>query len=281
MNHWFSYPALNPIAFRLGPISVHWYGISYLMGFLAVYLWMSRPQGRRRLGLTKDQIQDFLMYALIGVLVGGRALFVIADMLSHPDQAAKYWTQPINIIAVWQGGMAFHGGLIGVLIAIALYLRKHPGLTYRVLGDEVVVLLPVGIALTRIVNFVNDELWGRVCNPDHPFCMIPGDTVTWGASYRYPSQLFECVLDILALPVLLYLYKRKLPDGMVGWGWFTMYGIARSVADVWRDPSPVHLGPIVGGQLLALPMIVIGAVMMWRCYRSGIHTEARIEAPVT
>lgn len=279
MNHWFVYPHLNPIAFHLGPLAVHWYGISYLAGFAAVYLWMSRPAGRARLGLTKDQIQDFLMYALIGVLVGGRTLFVIADMLSHPDVASKYWQNPINLVAVWQGGMAFHGGLVGVVIGMLLFLRKHPGLTYRVLGDEVVVLLPVGIALTRIVNFINDELWGRICNPDHPVCMIPGDTASWGTSYRYPSQLFECALDAATLPILLLLYRRRPPDGVVAWAWFTLYGITRSVAEIWRQPDIV-VGGITGGQLLALPMIAIGGVMMVICHRRGIHTEERIETTV-
>jgi len=277
LQHWFRYPYIDPIAFHLGPIAIHWYGISYLVGFVCVYLWMNRPAGRRRLGLTSDQIQDFLMYALVGVLVGGRALFVIADILSKHN-APEYFGHPVNFIAVWNGGMAFHGGLIGVLIAVVLFLRKHPGLSYGVLGDEVVVLLPIGIALTRVVNFVNDELWGRVCNPDRPVCLIPGNTITWGPSYRYPSQLFEMLLDIATLPVLLVLYRMRLPNGVVAWSWFTMYGITRSIAEIWREPD-IHWGAITGGQMLALPMIVIGAVLTTICYRSGIRTETRNAAP--
>lgn len=279
MKHWFAYPNLNPIAFHIGPLAVHWYGISYLVGFAAVYLWMSRPAGRARLGLSKDQIQDFLMYALIGVLVGGRSFFVFADILSHPDTAAKYWQHPLNLIAVWQGGMGFFGGLIGVIVALLLFLRKHPGLTYRVLGDEVVVLLPVGIALTRIVNFINDELWGRICSPDHPICMIPGDTATWSAAYRYPSQLFESALDAATLPILLLLYRRRPPDGVVGWAWFTLYGVSRSIGEIWRQ-SDIVVGPITGGQLLALPMIAIGVTMMIVCHRRGVRTQARVETAV-
>lgn len=259
MQHWFNYPNIDPIALHLGPLSVHWYGLSYLAGFFCVYLWMNRPAGRRRLGLTSDDLQDFLVYALVGVLVGGRTLFVIADMLSHHN-AADYLTHPLNFIAVWNGGMAFHGGLIGVIVAVFLYLRKHPGLTFGVLGDEVVVLLPIGIALTRVVNFINDELPGKLCRPDRPYCInfpnFPG-----GA--RYPSQLFECLLDLAVLPVLLLLYRRRPPDGVVAWTWFTLYGITRSVAEIWRQPDIVVAG-ITGGQLLALPMIVIGIVLLVR-----------------
>ena len=276
MTHWFTYPNINPIAFRLGPLAVHWYGISYLVGFIAVYLWMSRPQGRRRLGLTREQIQDFLFYALLGVLIGGRTFFVINDIISKHD-ASTYFSNPINFIAVWNGGMAFHGGLVGVIVAILLYLRKHPGLTFSVLSDEVVVLLSVGIALTRLVNFINDELWGDICTPDRPWCMIPGDTATWGPQYRHPSQLYEGLLDAITLPIVYFIYKRRLPDGVTGWSWFTIYGITRTFSEHWRHADFMWHG-ITGGQLYAIPMIPIGIAMIVYCYRRGIRTEERREA---
>jgi phosphatidylglycerol:prolipoprotein diacylglycerol transferase len=273
MQHWFTYPNINPIAIHLGPLNIHWYGISYLVGFVAVYLWMSRPQGRRRLGLTREQIQDFLVYALVGVLVGGRTFFVINDIISKHD-FAMYASNPINFIAVWNGGMAFHGGLIGVIVALLLFLRKHPGLAFRVLTDEVVVLLPIGIALTRFVNFINDELWGDVCIPDHPWCMQAGSAADWGISYRHPSQLYEGILDILTLPILLLIYKRRPPDGVVAWSWFTMYGITRSVAESWRHADFMWHG-LTGGQLYALPMIPIGIFALYWCLRRGDRTEER------
>jgi len=254
LQHWFVYPNIDPIAIHLGPLKVHWYGISYLAGFLAVYLWMSRPAGLRRLNLTKEQVQDFLVYALAGVLVGGRAFFVLNDIISKHD-AAQYFANPLNFIAVWNGGMAFHGGLIGVIVASVLFLRKHPGLTFGVLGDEVVVLLPVGITLTRLVNFINDELWGTACRPDHPWCLqFPNAP---DAAYRHPSQIYEAILDLLTLPLLLLLYRRRPPDGVVAWTWFALYGVTRSIAEIWRQPDFVWLG-ITGGQIYALPLIVIG-----------------------
>ncbi len=274
MQHWFTYPNINPIAIHLGPINIHWYGISYLVGFIAVYLWMSRPEGRRRLGLTKEQIQDFLVYALVGVLVGGRTFFVINDIISKHD-ASMYFSNPVNFIAVWNGGMAFHGGLVGVIVAIFVYLRKHPGLTYKVLGDEVVVLLSVGITLTRIVNFINDELWGDICKPDHPWCMVPGNIVDWGSQPRHPSQLYEAILDLITLPIVLFIYKRRLPDGVTAWSWFTIYGITRSLAETWRHADFTWHG-LTGGQLYALPMIPIGLAGIYFCWRSGKRTDERV-----
>ncbi len=237
-----------------------------MVGFICVYLWMNRPAGRRRLGLKSEEIQDFLVYALVGVLVGGRLLFVIADIISR-NNASDYLQHPVNIIAIWQGGMAFHGGLIGVIIAIALFLRKHRGLSFNVLADEIVVLLPIGIALTRVVNFINDELPGRLCDPDAPYCIqFPNYD-----GYRYPSQIFEAILDIAVLPILLILYRRRPPDGVVAWTWFALYGLTRSIAEIWRQPDIVFLG-LTGAQWLALPMIVIGIAFIVAAMRRDVRT---------
>ncbi len=279
MHQWFSYPNIDPIAVHIGRFGIHWYGISYLLAFLCVYLWMSRPAALRRLGLTREQVQDFIFYAVIGVLVGGRALFVIADMLTPVQNgghtAAFYFQNPINLIAVWQGGMAFHGGLIGVIIAIYLFVRKHPGLTMTALADEIVVLVPIGIALTRIVNFINDELWGRVCVPTHPYCMVfPSAPLVNGVNFpRYPSQIFESLLDIATLPIVLLVYRTKPRNGVVVWTWFLLYGITRSIAEIWREPGILVFGVITGGQLLALPMIAIGAAGLWYCATRGRPQE--------
>jgi phosphatidylglycerol:prolipoprotein diacylglycerol transferase len=272
MHHWYTYPHFNPIAFSIGPVKVHWYGIAYLIGFILVYLWLSRPAGRRRLGLTKEQIQDFLFYALIGVLVGGRAFFVINDIISKHD-ASYYLSNPINFIAIWKGGMAFHGGLAGVIVAILLFLRKHRGLKFTVFSDEVVMMLPVAITLVRIVNFINDELWGDVCHPDRPWCLQFPAAPDQGTLYRHPSQLYEAILDILTLPVLLLIYRMKPKDGVVAWSWFMIYGITRSIAEMWRQADFTWMG-MTGGQLYALPMIVIGLVGILYCARRpGPRTE--------
>jgi phosphatidylglycerol:prolipoprotein diacylglycerol transferase len=270
VKHWLTFPSIDPVAIHLGPVGVHWYGLSYLFGFICVYLWMNRPAGRRRLGLTSDEIQDFLVYALIGVLVGGRALFVVADIITKHN-LLDYLTHPLEFIAIWNGGMAFHGALIGVLVAGWLFLRKHRGLTFGVLGDEVVVLLPIGIFTTRLVNFINDELWGKLCVPDHPYCvMFPARA----DGYRYPSQIFEAILDIAVLPILLLVYRRHPPNGVVLWTWFTIYGVTRVIAEIWREPGFTFAG-LSGGQLVAIPQIIIGLVMLVISVRRGTRTEAR------
>ena len=270
MQHWFTYPNIDPVAFHIGPLAVRYYGLSYLVGFICVGLWLNRPAGKRRLGLSSDAIQDFLVYALAGVLIGGRTFFIIADILSHHN-ASFYFGSPrnlINLIAVWNGGMGFFGGLIGVIVALALFLRRHPGLKFNVLADEVVVMLPIGIALTRLVNFINDELVGNICDPDRPWCMqFPHND-----GYRYPSQIFEALMDIAALPILLLLYRRRPPDGVVAWTWFTLYGISRSLGELWRQ-TDIAVGPFTGGQLLALPMIVIGVALVYVSYRRNVHTD--------
>jgi len=281
VNHWFVYPNIDPIAFRLGfefhvgsftyhPIPVHWYGLSYLFGFICVFLWMNRRAGRRRLGLTTDEIQDFLVYALIGVLIGGRVGFVIADVITKHN-FGDYLAHPLNFIAIWQGGMAFHGALVGVIVAIVLFLRKHPGLSFGVLGDEVVPLLSIGIFTTRIVNFINDELPGKICNPDHPYCVV---FPAYPGLARYPSQIFEAILDILTLPIILLVYRSRPPDGVVAWTWFTIYGVTRSVAEIWREPGFTVLG-LDGGQFVAVVQIFVGIFLIVRCYRRGTRTEAR------
>ena len=267
MTHWFTYPNIDPIAFRLGPVAVHWYGLSYLFGFICVFLWMNRPAGRRRLGLTTDEIQDFLVYALVGVLIGGRVGFVIADVITQHN-LSDYLAHPLNFIAVWQGGMAFHGALIGVMLFSVLYLRKHPRLRFSVLFDEVVVLLPLGIATTRIVNFINDELWGKICDPDQPWC-IKFPAVD---GYRHPSQIYEGFLDILIVPVLLYMVRKRPADGVVAWTWFTYYGVTRTIAEIWREPGFTVIG-LSGGQLVALPMVFIGAALLYAAIRRGRHTD--------
>jgi phosphatidylglycerol:prolipoprotein diacylglycerol transferase len=237
---------------------------------------MSRPAGLLRLGLTKQDIQDFLFYALVGVIVGGRTFFVINDIISKHD-ASMYVSNPIDFIAIWNGGMAFHGGLVGVLIAIWIFVRRHPGLKYTVVGDEVVMMLPVGITLVRLVNFINDELWGDVCQPDHPWCMVfPAAPLVNGMpAYRHPSQIYEAILDILTLPIILLIYRLKPKDGVVAWTWFTLYGITRTIAEMWRQTDFSAMG-LTGGQLYALPMIVVGVVGVVFCAtRPGPRTEAR------
>jgi phosphatidylglycerol:prolipoprotein diacylglycerol transferase len=151
-------------------------------------------------------------------------------------------------------------------------VRKHPHLKFTVLGDEVVVMLPLGITLVRIVNFINDELWGYVCSPDRPWC-IAFPNAPQPDLPRHPAQLYEAILDIATLPILLLVYRAKPKDGVVAWTWFFCYGVTRSIAEIWRSADFTWMG-ISGGQLYALPMILIGAYGIYYCAtRPGPRTE--------
>jgi len=151
-----------------------------------------------------------------------------------------------------------------------LFLRKHRGWDFTVLAAEVVVLLPIGSAATRVGNFINNELQGKICNPDQPYCVaFPGMP-----GYRYPSQIFEGILDILVLPILLVLYRQRPFDGVVAWTWFTYYGITRSIAEIWREPGIVVLG-LSGGQLIAIPQIFIGLALLVWSVRRAKRTDVR------
>jgi phosphatidylglycerol:prolipoprotein diacylglycerol transferase len=213
------------------------------------------------------------VYALAGVLIGGRTGFVIADVITRHN-LGDYLAQPLNFIAIWQGGMAFHGALVGVIVAILLFLRKYPGLTFGILSDEVVPMLSLGIFTTRIVNFINDELPGKLCLPDHPYCVL---FPAYKDGFRYPSQIFEAILDILTLPIILLVYRSRPPDGVVAWTWFTIYGVTRSIAEIWREPGFLVLG-LDGGQFVAVLQIFFGIAMIVLSYRRGTRTVARVVA---
>lgn len=261
-THWFSYPNINPVAFHIGRLAIRWYGLSYLFGAILVYLQLQSRRSRERTGLTIDQAQELVVYAMIGVILGGRLLFLIADMLT-PESAgghplSYYAANPIEIIAIWHGGMAFHGGFVGALVGIWLFVRKaHVGF-YRV-TDEIALWMPVAIASTRVVNFINDELPGRIT--DSPigilFPAFPG-------AYRYPSQLFEAAgMLIVVLPALWLLHgSGKRRDGLIFWAFIAGYGLVRTIVEFYREPGIVVLG-LTAAQYLTLAMLVIGVVMMW------------------
>ena len=195
------HPQFDPIAFSIGPLGVHWYGLMYLLGFLAFWL-----LGRRRAqdywrGVTPDDVENLLFWGVFGVVLGGRLGYCLFY------QPAWYLTHPLQIFSVWQGGMSAHGGLLGVLIVMALYVRRH-GMRFWQLTDFVAPLVPLGLFFGRIGNFINGELWGRPASPDLPWAMIFPQAQDGGIS-RHPSQLYEAGLEGLALFVVIWLYSRK------------------------------------------------------------------------
>jgi len=257
-----TYPRIDPIAFQIGPLKVHWYGIMYLVGFSAGW-WLGRRRAAKPgSGWTGEQVDDLLFYAALGVVLGGR----IGYMLFY--DLPVFLHHPLSLFKVWQGGMSFHGGLIGVLIAIALFARRYDKRYFAVV-DFVAPLVPIGLFAGRIGNFINGELWGKVSNL--PWAMVfPGA----GPLPRQPSQLYEAALEGVTLFIILWVFSRKPRPTMAVSGLFALgYGVFRFLVEFVRVPDPqlgyLAFGWLTMGQVLSAPLIVVGIVLLWLAYRRG------------
>jgi phosphatidylglycerol:prolipoprotein diacylglycerol transferase len=245
-----TFPQIDPVIFQIGPLAVRWYGLMYLLGFVAAYMLIRHLVRLRNLALDKDGVSDLLFYVVLGVVLGGRLGYVL---FYNPMQ---YLSRPMDIFAIWQGGMSFHGGLLGVVIASLIFCRRRT-LPILLTGDILVTSAPIGLGLGRLGNFINGELWGRVT--DHPWGMVfPGG----GVLPRHPSQLYEAFFEGLVLFVILYLlHRRKVTAGIPFFSFFICYGLFRFLIEFVRQPD-AHLGFLWGGatmgQLLSLPMVVFG-----------------------
>jgi len=245
-----TFPQIDPVIFQIGPLAVRWYGLMYLLGFVAAYMLIRHLVRLRNLALDKNAVSDLLFYGVLGVVLGGRLGYVL---FYNPLQ---YLSRPLDIFAIWQGGMSFHGGLLGVVIASLIFCRRRT-LPILLTGDILVTSAPIGLGLGRLGNFINGELWGRVT--DHPWGMVfPGG----GVLPRHPSQLYEAFFEGLVLFVILYLlHRRKVTAGIPFFSFFIGYGLFRFLIEFVRQPD-AHLGFLWGGatmgQLLSLPMVVFG-----------------------
>jgi len=252
------HPSIDPVAFSIGPLAVRWYGLMYLAGFgLAWWLGIRRITAGKDAGLapvTRAQFDDMLFLAVIGVILGGRLGYVLFY------KPAEYLAQPLKIFAVWEGGMSFHGGLLGVMLAMAFAARRY-GVGYLRLMDFVAPVCPLGLAAGRLGNFLNGELWGRVT--DLPWGMVFRGA---GPAPRHPSQLYEFALEGLALFVLLWWFSSKpRPVGQVSGLFLLGYGAFRFIVEFTREPDAflgfLALG-LTMGQWLCVPMIVGGVWLL-------------------
>ena len=258
-----TYPNIDPVAISIGPLAIHWYGLMYLVGF-ALAWWLGRLRAQRH-GWKGEHVDDMIFWCAIGVIAGGRIGYVL---FYHFD---AFLSDPLLLVRLWEGGMSFHGGLIGVLLAAWLYGRRSQRGFFAV-TDFIAPLVPLGLCAGRIGNFINGELWGRTS--DVPWAMVfPGA----GELARHPSQLYQATLEGLLLFLLLWWFSARPRPRMAVSGLFLAgYGVARFSVEFVREPD-AHLGFVAldwmsMGQLLSLPMIVAGGIMLalaWRAPRSG------------
>ena len=254
------HPQFDPIAIQIGPLAVRWYGLMYLIGFaVAILLGRHRIRTEPQSGITNRDLDDMVFYALFGVILGGRLGYVLFYKLSD------YLAHPLGIFAIWEGGMSFHGGFLGVLVAMALFCRKA-GKSWFAVMDFVAPLCPLGLGAGRLGNFINAELPGRPA--DVPWAMVFPNV---DAVPRHPSQLYEFALEGIVFFVLLWWFSSKpRPLGAVSGLFLIGYGAFRFAVEFTRQPDDflgfLALGWTMG-QWLSLPMILAGVAMMVWAYR--------------
>ncbi len=256
------HPAIDPVAVQLGPLAIRWYGLMYLVGFAAAW-WLGRQRARRPgSGWQVSELGDLIFYCAMGAVLGGRIGYVLFY------QPGYYLSHPAAILQAWQGGMSFHGGLIGVLLACWLFGRKT-GRGFFGVTDFVAPLVPPGLFLGRLGNFINGELWGRVT--DLPWGMVFRDG---GPLPRHPSQLYQAALEGAVLFIFLWLYSAKPRPRMAVSGMFLLgYGTLRFIGEFAREPDAfigfVAFDWLTMGQLLCLPMLAAGVVLLVLAGRRG------------
>ena len=255
------HPQFDPVALAIGPLAVRWYGLMYVLAFAAfILLGRWRIKTRPDQGWTHQELDNLLFLGVLGVVVGGR----LGQVLFYAP--GYYLAQPLEILAVWKGGMSFHGGLVGVLVALAWHGRRH-GRRFIEVGDFVAPLVPLGLCFGRIGNFINGELWGRAADPSLPWAMVFPQVDDLP---RHPSQLYQAGMEGLALFLILWLYSRTpRPVGATSGLFLIGYGGFRFLAEYFREPDAGIFGKsdvVSMGQWLSLPMILIG-LALWLAFR--------------
>ncbi|MBL4941817.1 MAG: prolipoprotein diacylglyceryl transferase [Colwellia sp.] len=255
------FPVIDPIIFSIGPVALRWYGMMYLIGFLGAMFIANKAADKSGGEWTRDQVSDLLFYGFLGVILGGRVGYVLFYQWEY------FLADPLYLFQIWEGGMSFHGGLLGVILAVYLFSRKTNKSFLRV-GDFVAPLVPLGLGMGRLGNFMNAELWGR--QTDVPWAMVfPTDALQVP---RHPSQLYEFFLEGVVLFIILYFVTRKPRSLGLASGTFLIgYGVFRSIVEFYREPD-AHLGLyfslISQGQVLSIPMILVGMLVIYLGYLS-------------
>jgi phosphatidylglycerol:prolipoprotein diacylglycerol transferase len=271
------YPAIDPVALRLGPLSVKWYGLAYVAGLLLGRFYVKALLERGRLWsgekgpFAPEKVDDLLLYMTVGVLLGGRLGYVLFY------QPRFFVTNPLEIVAVWNGGMSFHGALLGSIVAIFMFARRIGAELWSVM-DLAAAATPMGLFFGRLANFINAELWGRTSSV--PWAMVFPDA---GDLPRHPSQLYEATTEGLILFAVLWWLTHRTgalrQPGVIAGTFLTGYGLARSFCELFREPDPGHwftIGPFTAGILYSLPMILAG-ILIIRMSRRRVAAPADVQ----
>jgi len=253
------FPAIDPVLVEIGPFALRWYALAYIGGIVLAWMWLRRLITLAPVAATREQLDDLITWMTLGIILGGRLGYVLFYRL------ADYIETPWEALYIWQGGMSFHGGALGVILAVLWFCRRQ-GIDALRVGDRVATVVPIGLGLGRLANFVNGELWGRVS--DVPWAMV---FPTGGPLPRHPSQLYQAFLEgfclLVALQLLLRVPALRARRGFLTGAFLAGYGVARSLGEMFRQPD-AHLGflfaGVTMGQLLSLPMILVGVSLMLR-----------------
>jgi phosphatidylglycerol:prolipoprotein diacylglycerol transferase len=264
----FHYPHIDPVAFSLGPLQVRWYGLMYLFGFAIGWLGARARARRADSPIAATQVDDLVFYAALGVIIGGR----VGYMLFYNLPAFVH--NPLTLFAVWRGGMSFHGGLLGVLISMALFARRIERPFFAV-TDFIAPWIAPGLGLGRIGNFINGELWGKQAGSGAPWAVVVNGVP------RYPSQLYEAFLEGVVLFTILWIFSRRRRPRMAVSGLFLLcYGAFRAAIEFVRMPDPqlgyLAFGWLTMGQVLSTPMILAGAALLLIAYRNNDARGGRL-----
>ena len=263
------FPDIDPVIVRVGPLAIHWYGLAYVVGILFGWWYTKRIISNPRLWsqgkppMRTEDIDDFLVWAAIGIVLGGRIGYILFYDL------ARYLDNPLDIFAVWQGGMSFHGGFAGTTLAMILFARSR-GIPVWTMFDVIAAGVPVALGLVRLTNFINAELWGRSTDVAWAF-VFPNA----GPLARHPSQLYEAALEglvlFLVLRLLTHVFLKLRQPGFVAGAFVTGYGLSRIFVEFFREPDQ-QLGYLAGdwltmGMILSTPMVLAGVWAIWRAQR--------------
>jgi len=261
------FPQFDPVVVAVGPLAIRWYALAYIAGLLIAWRLARRLVLWSPVVATPEQVDDFLTWATLGVVIGGRMGYVLFY------QPGFFFENPLKIFALWQGGMSFHGGMLGVVVGLFVFCYQQK-INVLGFGDRVAVVVPIGLGLGRIANFINGELWGREAPADLPWAMIFPNA---GMVPRHPSQIYQALMEGLILTIIMAVAVRRdcirERAGTLAGIFLIGYGIARIIGEFFRQPD-AFLGFLFAGatmgQLLSLPMVIIGLGLVWRAQRRSV-----------